>query len=99
MDSISPWFQSGKKKPKNEDSAAQGHKTLLKKIRPSTKHKDLFIKLHQKFTTARLKWTETILPNYQKAWLLDSLRSTTLNYVGYKERKQQTTSYLTYRSK
>ena len=38
-----------------EDIVAQSHKKVLKKIRPSTKHKDLFKKLHQKFTAARSK--------------------------------------------
>ena len=38
-----------------EDAVDQKHKKLLKKIRPSTRHKNLFEKLHQRFRTARSK--------------------------------------------
>ena len=45
-----------KKDAKNiEDAVAQKHKRLLKKIRPSTRHKDLFKQLHQRFATAKFK--------------------------------------------
>ena len=45
-----------KKNAKNiENEVAQKHKRLLKKIRPSTRHKDLFKQLHQRCATARSK--------------------------------------------
>ena len=49
---ISKWKKEFKS---TEDTVAQNHKKVLKKIRPSTKHKELFKKLHQKFTGARSK--------------------------------------------
>ena len=49
---LSKW----KKDAKNiKDAVAQKQRRLLKKIRPSTRHKDLFKQLHQKFATARSK--------------------------------------------
>jgi len=80
----------------------------FEKIRPSTKHKDLFIKLHQNLQQDRkvvkflflgfpqmpIKFTkictEITLRNCQKGWLLDSPRSTRLNYdTAYSERKRR----------
>ena len=49
---LSKW----KKDAKNiEDVVAEKHKRLLKKVRPSTRHSDLFKQLHQRFATVRSK--------------------------------------------
>ena len=98
---ISKW----KKDAKNiEDAVSQKHKRLLKKIRLSTRHKNLSKQLHQRFATARSflmsgftllpikltkKCMELTLLDCQKVWLLTLSRVTTLNYAETTEKNGQ----------
>ena len=49
---VTTWVQNERK---ITDTAVDRHMRLMKKIRPSTKHKQLFVKLNQKFLQARSK--------------------------------------------
>eukprot|EP00795_Rhopilema_esculentum_P014944 gene14944-biopygen848 len=49
---VSTWVKNEKK---ITDAAAHSHRKMMKKIRPSTRHKQVFVMLHEKFLQARSK--------------------------------------------
>ena len=63
---VTTWVQN---EQKSADTAVDRHMRLMKKIRPSTKHKQLFVKLNQKFLQARSKGLQVSF-----AWLYVNAR-------------------------
>ena len=63
---VTTWVQNERK---IADTAVDRHMRLMKKIRPSTKHKQLFVRLNQKFLQARSKGLQVSF-----AWLYVNAR-------------------------